>query len=191
MSRSPTSSKAYPTTLNSRRLALEALVARDRPRVLGRLSKTVEHVDAEDMYQEACVRALERLSQQQHPAQMRAWFDSVLRTVVSRRYKSRLSTALPVAHSGMLTDTAPSPCRCGFDVLATLSQRQQNLLRRSVLEDCSTQTLAREEHTTANNVRVLLHRARARLRTRWEHTCEHCMSDKVAPGCRCNPSGDT
>ena len=177
--------------LTTRRLALEALVARDRHRVLGRLSKTVEQVDAEDIYQEACVRALERLSQQQHPAQMRAWFDSVLRTVVSRRHKSRLSTALPVAHNLITTDTAPSPCRCGLDVLATLSQRQQNLLRRSVLEGCSTQTLAREEHTTANNVRVLLHRARARLRTRWEHTCKHCKGDKVVPGCRCNHSGDT
>ena len=191
MSKISTSAKAHPRTLADRRRALGALVERERPGVVARLRKRMSRGDAEELFQEACLRALERISQQQEPAQLRAWFNTVLRTVVSRSSTSQGRSGVPIASDSQAAVTAPAPCACGIDVLSTLSVRQQQLLRRAVFECRTTSLLARDECTTPNNIRVRLHRTRALLRTRWEHRCGLCVSSQNGPGCTCTPRGDS
>ncbi len=185
MSNTSTSTRAGPLTLAGRRRALEALVERERLGVVTRLGEKLTHVDAEDLYQEACLRALERLSQQQHPTQLRAWFSTVLRSVVSRSVTLQRSAAPPRLRDGPAAEAAAVPCRCGIDALATLPEQRQQLLRRAVLEGRTTLLLAREQGTTPNNIRVRLHRARAQLRTRWERRCGACISGDRGLGCAC------
>lgn len=190
MSKNSTKGKGRPARLASRCLALEALVSRERTHVVRRLSKTLAHDDAEDLYQEACLRALERLGQQRQPTRFRAWFNTVLRTVVSGRTGSPLALPASVARSGLATEAMLPSCRCGLDMLESLPERQRRLLSRSVLEDCSAPRLAREEGTTSNNIRVHLHRARTQLRARWKQKCGACLSSELGPGCTCNSIRD-
>lgn len=191
MSKTSTSAKTHPHSLAARRRALGALVERERPGVVARLGKKMTHVDAEELFQEACLRALERLPQQQHPAQLRAWFNTVLRTVVSRSPTAQAGSIPPAANERQAAEAAPARCACGIDVMSTLSERQQQLLHRAVFEERTTSLLARDECTTSNNIRVQLHRARALLRMRWERRCGLCVSASSAPGCTCTPSRDT
>ena len=191
MSKTSTSAKAHPCTLAERHRALGALVERERRGVVARLGKRMSRGDAEELFQEACLRALERLSQQQQPEKLRAWFNTVLRTVVSRSPTSQGRSAVPIASDRQAAVTEPAQCACGIDVMSTLSARQQKLLQRAVLEGRTTSLLAHEESTTPNNIRVRLHRARAMLRSRWERKCGLCVSSERGHGCACTSQRDS
>lgn len=191
MSKRSTSSKAHLRTLAARRRALGALVERERPGVVARLGKQMAHVDAEEVFQEACLRALQRLSQQQNPAQLRAWFGTVLRTVVSRGAKPEQGPSTDGWSEGRAPDAAPETCSCGLDALATLPERQRAILHGSVFDGRAPSLLAVDESTTPNNMRVMLHRARAQLRARWERKCGPCISGELGTGCACQPLRDS
>lgn len=191
MTTTPTPAQSRPRALAARRRALEVLVERERSRTVARLRDSVSPADAEDLYQDACLRALERLSQQRDPAELRAWFNTVLRTVLSRKTAPRAHAL--TSHAEECPPAAPPlrPCRCGFDVLATLSPLRQELLQQSVLEGQSPHQLARAADFTANHVRVQLHLARVQLRARWARKCGTCISSDHGVGCACSQARDT
>lgn len=185
MSKTSSNSKEHRRTLAAQRRALGALVERERPGFVARLGKKMAHVDAEEVFQDACLRALERLSQQQQPAQLRAWFNTVLRTVVSRNSAPEQGAGTSNLSDSQSADAAPDRCSCGMVALATLSERQRALLHRAVFEGRAASQLALDERTTTNNMRVRLHRARAQLRTRWKRKCGACISSELGLGCAC------
>lgn len=190
MSKTPPLAQSRPRVLADRRRALEVLVERERPRTLARLCGSVSQADAEDLYQEACLRALERLPQQRDPARLRAWFNTVLRTVLSQKAAPRAHALSCHSEESLPAATHPQPCRCGFDVLATLSPLRQELLQRSVIEGQPSLQLASAAATTAGHIRVQLHRARVQLRARWERKCGTCISSGRGVGCACSDARD-
>lgn len=191
MSKTPSPDQSRSGTLVARRRALEVLVERERHNAVARLCRAVSQADAEDLYQEACLRALERLPQQRQPSQLRAWFNTVQRTVISQKAAPQPLALTTLALESLPAETKLRRCRCGLDVLATLSTQQQELLRGAVLEGQSSALLASAAATTANNIRVQLHRARVQLRTLWERRCGMCIHDDHGAGCACPPLRDT
>lgn len=190
MSKVSNSAKTHPPALLARRSALEALVERERVGVVERLSWTRPRVDAEDIYQEACLRALEHLTQLQRPEYLRAWFSAVLRTVVSRSPGNDHHVAPVEVRDNLAVETPPFLCGCGFEALAALAKSQQELIHDVVIGGLTTERVAREAHTTTNNIRVRLHRARAQLRTRWERECGSCIRTGQGSGCACSSARD-
>lgn len=190
MSKTPPLAQLRPRALADRRRALEDLVVRERPRTVARLCSSVSQADAEDLYQDACLRALERLPQQRDPARLRAWFNTVLRTVLSQKATPRALASPCSTEEHPPAATHLRPCGCGFAVLSTLSPQRQRLLQRSVLEGQPPHQLASAAATTSSHIRVQLHRARVQLRARWERKCGSCISRDHGAGCACSEARD-
>ena len=67
---------------------LAACVAGERATTIARLVRILPRSDAEDAFQEACVRALVQLDRQREPRKLRPWFQMILRSVVAARLRS-------------------------------------------------------------------------------------------------------
>lgn len=189
MPASPKHPPARPRAPAAQHSALALLVERERSKTVARLCRTMSKADAEDCYQNACLRALERLQQQRDPAQLRAWFRTVLVTVLSRRHAAHLLASAPLSESRP-APRANMPCGCGLDALATLSPSRRELLQRSSFDAQTARQLARAANVSAGNIRVQLHRARAQLRERWERRCGPCIRQDHGVRCTCTRARD-
>lgn len=145
-----------PRTLVSRR---EELVSFARRHAGGR---------ADDIVQEASVRALSRAEQLSSPEAARAWVYSIVRNLVAEG--ERATEALD---EGLAEDAeqAPDACGCVLIQLRALPEAQARLLERVVVDGAEPSSLAAELGVTQNALWVRLHRAREALRAR---LAKHC-----------------
>jgi DNA-directed RNA polymerase specialized sigma24 family protein len=172
------------------RLGLQ--VQAERPRILARLGKTLPPQDAEDVFQDACARALGSLGQQAGQSSLRAWFHAVLRSTLSSHSRASHSRGLRTGCEGRAIEPEPhlaprdgGACACGFRTLGRLKSNYQGVLKMSVLGSRSTEEIAVVEGTTRNNIRVRLHRARAALRNSWAADCGSCVTVESGSNCTC------
>ncbi len=142
--------------------------------------------NAEDVVQEAAVRALRHADQLVDPRAARAWLFSIVRAL----------TAAPAGPAGeplseglaAAPEPAPDACDCVMTQVRALPSQQAVLLQRAVVEGASVAHLARELGITPNAARARLHRARAALKAR---LARHCgtRSLRSCQGCGCDERG--
>ncbi|HEY8429433.1 MAG TPA: RNA polymerase sigma factor [Sandaracinaceae bacterium] len=141
---------------------------------------------AEDVLQDAFVRALDKLGDLRDPAAAVAWFYRVLRNAVVDRKRRAAARAraleafaaeLTVVADG--TETEREVCRCVLRLVDELRPEHAAALRRIAIDEVAVKDFATEAGITRNNAGVRVHRARAALKARVEATCGAC----AARGC--------
>ena len=166
--------------------ALQTLVAERRrfqSFIAGRVGDAEE---AEDILQEALLRALKSPPADDDPEGTVRWFYRVLRNALIDRARSATS------HGRALEQFAREPssdtqdplwdavCECVGTLLVGLKQSQADILRAVDVENQPISDVAARLGITQGNARVRLHRARAELRTELESFCRTCAHH----GCR-------
>lgn len=125
---------------------------------------------AEDVVQEASVRALEKADQLSDPAAARAWLFSIVRRLVAEEGSKRRTEPLGVEPAAD-RDEVPDACACVMKQIQSLTPAQATLLTRVVVDGVSVSELAGELGITANNAWVRLHRARGALKKQLSAHC--------------------
>lgn len=155
--------------------AFGALVAPHLDQAAGtarRLMRTQE--DAEDLVQQACLRAIEQLDRFQLGRPFGPWFHRLLTNLGLNQLKSaRVRQAAPLdEHQPASTDdplqqVEDAEIRRRFaDAVNALSPRQRLIVFRFDVDGCSGAEIAEELGISAQTVRWHLHEARATLRRR-------------------------
>lgn len=124
---------------------------------------------AEDVVQDAAVRALRSADQLAHPEAARAWLFSIVRHLSSEpagRVTEEVSESLPLES----TET-PDSCDCVMKQVDALPASHAELLRRVTVEGAPVNELAKELGITPNALWVRLHRAREALKAQLEKHC--------------------
>jgi RNA polymerase sigma-70 factor (ECF subfamily) len=175
--------------------ALEGLLAHRR-RLLASLTRWVGSAeDAEDILQQAYLKALGRGGELRTVDSALAWFSRLLRNVAidHLRHKQagmRVDTtwSREAERELLARDVETGVCECFHALLPELKPSYAEVLRHVDLGGGDVAQAARTLGTTANNVRVRLHRARAALRTRLLAVCGVCAEHGCIP-CTCAGSG--
>lgn len=142
--------------------------------------------EAEDILQEALLRALKSPPADDDPEGTVRWFYRVLRNALTDRARSADSRSRGLERFAR-EDTPESEdplwnavCECLVNLLAGLKPSQADLLRAVDMDERPISEVAEQQGITPGNVRVRLHRARAALRAELESFCRTCARH----GCR-------
>ncbi|HLF68171.1 MAG TPA: sigma-70 family RNA polymerase sigma factor, partial [Gaiellaceae bacterium] len=143
--------------------AFAALVARHRARVAAVVERLVGD-EAEDLVQEALLRAYLGLSQLRDSARFGAWLCGIAVNLAKMRLRRR-------AHEARLTGEPPSAYieERAFlhdvrDAVDLLPRAQRDVVLMHYVDDLSCEEIAGILDASPGAIRVRLHRARARLR---------------------------
>lgn len=155
------------------RTAMEELARRCRPRLVHLLARRLGcTADAEDIAQQALVRALERIDQHDGQRAFSVWLYRIaLRLAADHHRKARPQPGLDCG--GLCDSAAQSPEQAALDselrdnlwsiAEKVLSENQYSALWLRYAEEMSVKEAARALGRTRIATRVLLHRARQRL----------------------------
>ena len=150
--------------------------------------------DAEDVFHDAVVRALEH-APPSHTEALRPWLYATLKHALvdrwrrgdaARRALGRLE-AEPEAHDEALDRAV---CACVTGALGALKPEQAAALRAVELDEEAVGTWAGRIGITANAASVRLHRARAALRQALERSCGACATVAACVECSCDTGVD-
>jgi RNA polymerase sigma factor (sigma-70 family) len=177
-------------------LALPLLLARRRGVFLAfvRRYAHVSLADAEDLLQQALLRATESAGSVRDATHVEAWFYRVLRNTVAdaRAARSRQGKRLAELSRELVQppETESSVCACSLALLGHVRPEYADIVRRVDLDEGSVQQVASELHISPGNAKVRLHRARAALRQELATYCG-TQSLRACQSCRCEggPSG--
>lgn len=162
--------------------AIEMLV-QHRDEFVGFLVKRVgERQLAEDLFQDAFARSLDRLEQVRAEESLLAWFYRTLRNTIADHHRKLGSSgrALERLTGELAESVAPPPelhqavCRCVSRLAADLKAEYADALREIDVNGVSVVDYAAARGITANNAAVRVFRARKALLGRVEKTCGHC-----------------
>jgi len=150
---------------------------------------------AEEILQEAFVKAVERGETLREREAAVAWFFRLLRNAVVDHHRRSASRARfegdldperePAAPA---EETVAALCGCIAGLADTLKPEYATALRRVELEGVPVKDFAAEAGITANNAAVRLFRARAALAQRVTATCRTC-AEHGCLDCTCGTSG--
>ena len=152
--------------------------------------KRPQEVDAEDVVQYALTRATAKIETLSEPERLFGWFHTILRNTISdaMRQRHRNDQGLDRYCAMSREPHSPTPehnlCCCGNELLETLPQSWQEVLRLVDVEEQSVHEVARKFKTSPNNIRVKVHRARARMRESIESHCG-ILSFEACWSCEC------
>jgi RNA polymerase sigma factor (sigma-70 family) len=146
--------------------AFAALVAPARRRMVAVTTGIVGADDAEDIVQEALIRAFLGLSRLRDPERVEAWLMAVAVNVAKMWLRSRAAQARAAAAAGSVR---PLPAERELldvvnEALELLPTGQRDVVLMHYLDDLSCEEIAQLVGTTPAAVRVRLHRARSQLR---------------------------
>ena len=147
---------------------------------------------AEDILQNAYMRALEHESSIRNGESVTAWFYRVLRNAMVDHYRRRTVEDRAVeAWAGELeTEVATNDltqdivCQCIGRVVRTLKPAYAEILTAVDLEEGSLVEFAKVHSITSANATVRIHRARKALKQRLIETCGTC-SEHACLNCTC------
>ncbi len=147
--------------------------------------------DAEDLLQQALLRAAERIGTLQQDERLDAWFYRILRnTLADHHVREATRSARFELLPEDVAEASPEQvagCACALGFLDQLRPEQGELLRRIDLNDEPLADAARGLGITANNAKVRLHRARKALRERLQSCCG-AGSFRACLDCSCESS---
>jgi RNA polymerase sigma factor (sigma-70 family) len=162
--------------------AIEMLVEH-RDEFVGFLVKRVgERQLAEDLFQDAFARSLDRISQVQAEESVVAWFYRTLRNTVADHHRRRGSAGRALERlAGDLAETVAPPlelhrsvCRCVSRLADDLKAEYADAVREIDVNGVSVVDYAAKRGITANNAAVRVFRARKALLGQVQKTCGHC-----------------
>jgi len=172
---------------------VQALVGNHR-KFLAFLERRVNSREvAEDILQEAFVRALPRAGELRDEESVVAWFYRSLRNALVDHYRKqgaeqrafeKVSVLSDGAVPGVDAELMDTVCACAGELIATLKPEYAKALRRVDLGGASVKAWAEADGISANNASVRLHRARAALRQQVEKSCGTC-ADHGCLDCHC------
>jgi RNA polymerase sigma-70 factor (ECF subfamily) len=145
--------------------------------------------DAEDVVQQAMIRASERAASLEDAARVRPWFGRILRHGIADFYRSRPPLASRDVRGTDAVEDAPepagNPCACALRLLTALRPAYAEVIRRVDLEGESPEKVALALGVSMANLHVRLHRARRALR---EQVKRHCGVSTCGPclDCTCD-----
>jgi len=174
---------------------LVALLVENHRRFLAFLERRLgDRGMAEEVLQQAFLRALERGGTVRAQESAQAWFFRLLRNAIADHHRRggkrlRVSGDLDpeLEPPAPAPDTAEAVCRCILELAQTLPEEQARALRRVELEGLSLRDFALEAGITANNAAVRVFRAREALRRRLVDTCRTC-AEHGCLDCLCSVS---
>lgn len=147
--------------------ALAPLLAK-RPAFLAFVRARVPTADAEDLLQQALLRASSSLHTLRDDERVDAWFYRVLRNAIADYHAELTRGEARLEHLAREVQAGPSVeasvCRCSLGVLETLPAQYAAILRRVDIDELSMAEIAAELEISVNNAKVRLHRARISLR---------------------------
>jgi RNA polymerase sigma factor (sigma-70 family) len=148
--------------------AFAALVAPARGRAMAIVARLVGADEAEDVVQEALLRAFLGLSRLREPRRFESWLCGVAINVAKERLRSRASQARAIAAAAPTLGAAVGEDREVLDVvreaLEILPAGQRDVVLMHYIDDLSCEEIAGLLGTSPGAVRVRLHRARTQLR---------------------------
>jgi RNA polymerase sigma factor (sigma-70 family) len=149
-------------------VAFAALVVPARGLVLSIVSRLVGPDDAEDVLQEALLRAYLGLSRLRDPERFESWLCGVAVNVAKMRIRGRVTerrALAAIASSGSSEATSEQWLLDEVrDALEVLPAGQRDVVLMHYIDDLSCDQIAQVVGSTSGAVRVQLHRARTRLR---------------------------
>jgi DNA-directed RNA polymerase specialized sigma24 family protein len=145
---------------------------------------------AEDVVQQASVRALGHAAQLRDTGAGRAWLFQITRRLVADRLREKAVQNVG-NESDVLLSGGGDPefgCACVIANLHRLPDADAGLLRRAIIDGASATELAKELGVSTNATTVRLSRARAALR---EQLRRHCGTESLREciDCACNTRG--
>jgi len=161
----------------------------DRVAYLGFLRGRVRSgADAEDILQQALVKASQHAPDLKDPSRLRAWFFQILRrTLADDRAQSALRDA-KLAALAIEMEEAPGEvalCGCSLGQLERIRPEYADILRRVDIEEQALGEVAQSLGVTVNNATVRLHRARKALREQLRTFCG-TDSARACADCGCD-----
>ena len=173
---------------------LQNVLNRNRDRFVAFLAKRTggDTVEAEELFQGAILRSLEKGIPAEDEENAIAWFYRVLRNALVDHYRhegagARATDVLrndPAQADPELEDTI---CSCVNELIPTLKPEYAEIVKAVDLESRSIGDAAKDLGVTANNATVRLHRARKALKERLVSKCGHCAEGGCLD-CSCNKS---
>lgn len=175
-------------------VVLEVMLAH-RQRLISALADWLGSADAEDVFQEACLKVLRKEGSLRRHESALSWFERVVRNAAIdharhaeavRRARTRLARDPTYGAQGVAADELHEAiCRCGLALISTLRTSYANVLRRVDLEGERIADVAATSGTSPNSIRVRLHRARSALRARLLEFCGLC-AERGGRYCDCD-----
>jgi RNA polymerase sigma factor (sigma-70 family) len=170
---------------------IESLLAAHRTTLVGFAERRLgSRAAAEDVVQQASVRALNRSDQLRDVEAGRAWLFQITRRLIVDQLRDQ---AVRIASEPKLPppserDDMEFKCACVVANLLQLADADAQLLRRSIIDGVSPAVLAAEQGLSTNAATVRLSRARAALR---EQLRRHCGTESLRDciDCACNTRG--
>jgi RNA polymerase sigma factor (sigma-70 family) len=152
-------------------------------------SRVGDRATAEDLVQDALVRAVEKVADLREGDALLGWFYTVLRNAVVDHYRRRSASAralerLAQEPEPVSPDAAGRPCQCVSHVATTLKPEYAEALQRVEVEGTPVKDLAAELGITPGNAAVRVFRARESLRKKVMTTCKACAEAGCAD-CTC------
>jgi RNA polymerase sigma-70 factor (ECF subfamily) len=161
--------------------ALERHLLESRERIVSYVRARTGDADmADDVVQEASLRALRAAPELRDESRLPAWFHTiVLNTITDVHRRAKRSERLHAAVGRESIEAAPTPeeveeaCRCFEPLLQTLKPEYAEVLAADLRGE-EPRATAERLHITPNNLKVRRHRARELLRARLEEACRMC-----------------
>lgn len=146
---------------------------------------------AEDILQEAFVRAIQSADRLRDDTRLAPWFYQILRNAIVDSYRRggiQRRHVQPLHPDFDREDVPPEDegplCECFRSLILTLKPEYAELLERVELGHERPDDLADHLGITSNNLKVRRHRARQALRGRLEEVCRTC-ADHACLDCTC------
>ncbi len=150
--------------------------------------------DAEDVFQDSLVRALEH-APPDHEAALRPWLYATLKHALVDRWRRgdaarRALGRLEAEPAGDDEALDRAVCACVAGARGALKPEQAAALRAVELDEESVGAWAARVGITANAASVRLHRARAALRDELARACGACATVAACVDCSCESGAD-
>lgn len=176
-------------------VALDQALAAARAKYLAFVRRRIADPDlAEDVLQDALLRAIQSAPAIEDEDRLSAWFYRVLRNAIVDAYRreavrGRRNAPLPDAFEVETPDATDDRelCECFRLLLPQLRPEYAAVLETVDLDETPLEAAAGRLGITTNNLNVRRHRARQALRQRLEETCRLC----AAHGCLDCTCGDS
>ena len=159
-------------------------IAKDRKRYLSFVRRRVSRDEiAEDILQDATMRALERADTLREQPAFEGWFFRILRNAIID-FRRRSSAVVrgkdaffaEVEDRTEAQERAVHPCACVVPLLSELKDEYREVLKRVEIDELKVRDFAEQEGISPSNAGVRVHRARAALKKQVESTCGACAA---------------